>query len=51
MIPLVDQAVAGYSGGTFDVVITDRRDDDMSFFLQEYPFLKEISIETKIMQR
>ena len=51
VIPLVDQSVAGYSGGTFDVVITDRRDDDIPVFLQEYPFLKKVSIESKIMQR
>ncbi len=51
VIPLLDQAVAGYSGGTFDVVITDRRDNDIPVFLQKYPFLKGVSIETKIMQQ
>ena len=50
VIPLVDQAVAGYSGGTFDVVVTDRRDADIPTFLEEYPSLKEASIKTIIMQ-
>ena len=48
--PLIDQATAGYSGGTFDVIITDRSAADIPAFLEEYPFLKDLSIETVTMQ-
>ena len=43
-IPLITQAVAGFSTGKFDVVITDQYDNDISEFRRQYPYLsgKEI---------
>jgi hypothetical protein len=43
-IPLIDQAVTGFSGGTFDVVVSDRLDQDESIFKTKFPALREINI-------
>jgi hypothetical protein len=39
VIPLLDQALAGASGGTFDVVISDRYDRDLALFRQTFAAL------------
>ena len=49
--PLLDQAVAGYSGGTFDVTISDRSASDIPLFTQTYPCLKDIQIGKALMQK
>jgi hypothetical protein len=43
-IPLVDQAVTGFSSGTFDVVVSDRFDQDEQMFKTRFPVLREASI-------
>jgi len=48
-IPLVDQAVAGASGGTFDVVISDQWERDESQFRTSFPVLKDITIQKTIL--
>ena len=48
-IPLVDQAVGGASTGTFDVVISDRWDQDEAQFEKTYPALKGANIQKLIM--
>lgn len=40
MLPLIDQAVAGFSTGMFVVDIADNFDSDMEEFQQKYPYLK-----------
>ena len=51
VIPLIDQAAAGYSGGTFDVEITDRSETDLPDFIAVYPNLSELTIDKVMMTR
>lgn len=44
VIPLLDQAVGGGSGGTFDVSITDRWADDQLLFQSRFPAMKELTV-------
>ncbi len=45
VIPLIDQAVTGASGGTFDVKIADLFEDDIKLFQQKYPYLGKHQVE------
>lgn len=47
VIPLVDQAVSGYSGGTWDVVNTDQFDQDIALFREAFPVLKQVDIKNQ----
>jgi hypothetical protein len=49
LFPLVDAAIVGYSGGTFDVVVKDQFDEDMKFFIAEYPALKNVKVGKAIL--
>lgn len=49
MIPLIDQAVAGASTGTFDVVISDRWATDEARFKNKFPVLKDAQIKMAIL--
>jgi hypothetical protein len=49
IIPLIDQAVTGFSGGTFDVRIVDRYDQDMTILKTEFPALGRIAVEKQIL--
>src|SRR5262249_36780236 len=40
MIPLIDQSVAGFSGGTFHIQILDNYDVDLASFREKYPALR-----------
>jgi len=51
IFPLVDQAVCGFSGGTFDVTVTDRGETDIPDFVRAYPPLKDVNITKAIMQK
>jgi hypothetical protein len=51
ILPLIDQSVSGFSSGTFDITISDRRDADMAAFVQAYPYLKGLQIGNSIMQK
>ncbi|WP_422843794.1 hypothetical protein [Acidovorax sp. M2(2025)] len=48
-IPLLDQAVAGASGGTFDVVITDQFEVDERAFRAKFPALAGVPIKKAIL--
>lgn len=48
-IPLIDQAIAGASGGTFDVVISDESATDEALFRQKFPALSGIDIKKDIL--
>ncbi|RSZ61014.1 hypothetical protein HF313_16940 [Massilia atriviolacea] len=48
-IPLIDQAVAGASGGTFDVAVSDRWARDESEFKRRFPVLKSATIGKAIL--
>jgi len=48
-IPYIDQSIAGFSSGTFDVVVEDKFDEDMKSFISEYPALKKVEVEKSIL--
>jgi hypothetical protein len=48
-IPLIDQAAAGASGGTFDVEITDEWSTDEAAFLSKFPALTGVTIQKTIL--
>jgi hypothetical protein len=49
IFPLVDQGVAGYGDGTFDVSIEDESGTDIQYFEQTYPEIKEHLVSKNIM--
>ena len=49
VIPLIDQAVVGASGGTFDVTISDAWATDEALFKSTFPALARVSIEKKLL--
>jgi hypothetical protein len=49
VIPLIDQAVTGFSTGTYDLVIEDRFDEDMKSFISEYPGLERVMVEKSVL--
>ncbi|MDZ7918749.1 hypothetical protein [Rhodoferax sp.] len=48
-VPLIDQAVVGASGGTFDVTISDAIDKDEALFRARFPALKGVTITKDIL--
>jgi hypothetical protein len=48
-IPLLDQAVIGASGGTFDIEIVDAQASDESLFRERFPVLKSASIQKAVL--
>jgi hypothetical protein len=48
-IPFVDQYIAGFSSGTFDIVVEDKFDEDMKSFISEYPALQNVKVEKSIL--
>lgn len=49
LAPLLDQAVSGFSKGTFDIKIYDNYDKDMAAFTQKYPLLKKYTVEKAVL--
>lgn len=49
VIPLIDQAIAGASGGTFDVEITDQFATDEALFRSKFPALATVKITKAIL--
>jgi len=49
IVPLVDQAVAGFSGGTFDVTISDQQQEDLSSYKQQFPALRNQHIAIEVL--
>lgn len=47
--PLVDQAVTGFSGGTFDVEIIDQFEKDELEFKSRFPALRDVNIQKAIL--
>ena len=48
-VPLIDQAVVGASGGTFDVAISDEFTADETVFRNKFPALKDVKIQKSIL--
>lgn len=51
VLPLIDQSVVGFAGGTFDVTISDQSQTDIPDFLRTYPKLQGVNIGKAIMTR
>jgi len=49
VIPLIDQAVAGFSGGTFRLDVKDDYENDQKELFARYPFLKGKEIQKRIL--
>lgn len=49
VIPLIDQAVTGFSGGTFDIAVSDRFDKDESLFKSRFLALNGVGIKKAIL--
>jgi hypothetical protein len=47
VLPLIDQAIAGLSEGTWDVVVDDRADRDIALFRDRFDALRSATIETR----
>lgn len=49
VIPLIDQAVTGFSTGSFVIDITDNYEEDIKLLLEKYPYLKGKEIQKAIL--
>ena len=49
--PLIDQAVTGFSGGTFDIEITDQFEKDGADFKAKFPALRNVNIQKVILSK
>ncbi|MDR6391563.1 hypothetical protein [Paraburkholderia phenoliruptrix] len=49
VIPLIDQAATGFSGGTWDISVSDQFDHDVTEFKKDFPALSNASIERDIL--
>jgi len=49
LVPLLDQAIVGASGGTFDISVNDDYDSDILIFKDKYPALQTAEIFRQIM--
>jgi hypothetical protein len=50
VVPLIDQSVAGASGGTFLVKIADRFDEDMRILGPRYPAITKLKVEKVLLK-
>lgn len=50
VLPLIDQAVAGFSTGSWDLKVTDDFDADMAALKEKYPFLGDLPVEKAILK-
>jgi hypothetical protein len=44
-LPLLDQSVSGFSGSTFDVELSDQREEDLKAFRLIFPALTDVDIQ------
>ena len=51
MIPLIDQAIAGGSTGTFEVEVSDAYDADVTLFRKTFPALKDVDIKRSVLPK
>jgi hypothetical protein len=49
LFPLLNQAVTGFSGGTFDVTIRDAYDDDLARLRKVYPALGKLEVSRAVL--
>jgi hypothetical protein len=51
MLPLLDQSASGFYSGTFDVVIKDENEADRVTFEENFPWLRNKEVVTRIMTK
>jgi len=51
LVPVLDQAIAGYSTGTFDVTISDRSGTDVPLFMERFPILQDQDLTIQLMTK
>jgi hypothetical protein len=49
VIALIDQAATGFSGGTWDISVSDRFDDGITEFRKDFPALHNASIQREVL--
>lgn len=49
VVPLLDQSMTGFSGGTFDVVIEDRWASDEALFRIKFPALSGVEVKKNLL--
>ena len=49
IIPLIDQAVSGFSGGTWHIKIFDNYENDIAAFKQKYPLINNYTVEKMVL--
>lgn len=49
VLPLIDQALGGFSGGTMDITVSDNYDEDIEIFKQHYPILDRYTVEKDVI--
>lgn len=49
VMPLVDQAVGGAAGGTFDIAFSNRWDEDKELFIERFPAIGDTKVDMAIM--
>ena len=51
LIPLIDQAIAGGSTGTFEVEVSDAYDADVALFRKTFPALKDVEVKRSVLPK
>jgi hypothetical protein len=49
VLPLIDQAVTGFSGGTFDVMVSDATAEDIQVMQNIFPALNGLAIQPRVL--
>ena len=49
VIPLIDQAVAGFSNGAFEVTVSDNSEEDLKAFLKQFPYMQDKEVVKSIL--
>jgi hypothetical protein len=49
VIPLIDQSVAGASGGTFEVAVVDNYETDIKTFKKLFPAIQNVEVQRSIL--
>lgn len=49
VVPLIDQSVAGASGGTFEVAVADKYDADVKTFKKLFPAIQNVEINKSLL--
>jgi hypothetical protein len=49
VLPLIDQSVTGFSGGTMDIAMSDRAEEDLKLFQTAYPAFQPAQVTKALM--